>query len=270
MILLGTSANPRAVQGAADYFKSQGINVVLKSFDHRQVEVWVPELDEQSAKKLWNDFIDNPYDEKYLIASWHTGNTHSRFIYKGGSLNLVKRFKALHYFLKCIFVVILFIFAGLYLPVGNEIYTLLQFDPRSPLTWVSPALMHFSALHLIFNLGWWLHLGNRLVERVGAKQLILLFFISSLVSNWAQYLFVDQRFGGLSGVVYALLGYAWIHSVRNSHQQTLVEKPVVGFMLIWMIFGFTDVFFISMANWAHLFGLLTGMILALQPKLKRA
>ncbi|TMO67164.1 rhomboid family intramembrane serine protease GlpG [Pseudoalteromonas aurantia] len=270
MILIGTSDNPRAVQGAADYFKRQGVNAVLKSMDGWHVEVWVPESEEHSAIPLWNEFVDNPHDEKYLTASWHTGNTETQFLYKGGSLNLAKRFNELHYFLKTIFVIALVIFSCLYIVEGKAVYALLQFDPRSPLTWLSPALMHFSALHLIFNLAWWLHLGNKIIKRVGAKQLILIFLISSLVSNWAQYLFVDQRFGGLSGVVYALLGYAWVYSAQHNHQEALIEKPVVGFMLIWMIFGFTDVFFISMANWAHLFGLLTGMLLALLSKLKRA
>ncbi|KAF7774445.1 GlpG protein [Pseudoalteromonas citrea] len=270
MILVGTSDNPRAVQGAADYFKSQGVNAVLKSIDGRHVEVWVPELDEQNIIPLWNDFVENPYDEKYLTASWHTGDTDTQFLYKGSALNLAKRFHQLHCFLKSVFVVTLIIFASLFITEEPVVYKLLQFDPSSPLTWITPALMHFSALHLIFNLGWWLHLGSRIINRVGAKQLIVIFLTSSLISNWAQYLFVDQRFGGLGGVVYALLGYAWIYSAKNTEQEPLVEKPIVGFMLLWMIFGFTEIFFISMANWAHLFGLLTGMLLALVINLRRS
>ena len=91
------------------------------------------------------------------------------------------------------------------------------------------------------------------------------------MSNWAQYLLVDNRFGGLSGVVYALLGFAWIYSSKLPEEKQLITKPVVGFMLVWMVLGFADVLFISMANWAHLFGLLSGMAIAgLQlPKTKK-
>jgi GlpG protein len=32
-------------------------------------------------------------------------------------------------------------------------------------------------------------------------------------------------------------------------------------MLIWLALGFADVLFVSMANWAHLFGLLSGAAL---------
>jgi len=33
-------------------------------------------------------------------------------------------------------------------------------------------------------------------------------------------------------------------------------------MVVWMLLGFAEVLPISMANWAHLFGLLSGMLLA--------
>ncbi|MBE0367094.1 rhomboid family intramembrane serine protease GlpG [Pseudoalteromonas aurantia] len=263
MILIGTSDNPRAVQGAADYFKSQGVAVVLESHDGRYVQVWVPKAQHEQAQALWQDFIDNPYDEKYLTASWHTGDTDTQFMYKGGSLNLIRRFHQLHCCLKSVFVVCIAIFISFHIFDTHFVFQLLQFDPSSPMTWLSPALIHIGIVHLVFNLGWWLHLGDKLINRVGPLQVVSISIASAIISNWAQYLFVDQNFGGLSGVVYALLGYAWIYSQRNPSQAALVEKPVVGFMLIWMALGFTDLLFVNMANWAHLFGMLTGMLLAI-------
>ena len=261
MIHIGSSDNPRAVQGAADYFKTQGVDIELKTLDGKHVEVWVSDDDLELATTLWKEFLEHPYHEKYQIASWQAGDTEARFIYHGKRLNLIKRFKNLHVFLKSVCAVCLLIYLSLYLPYGWDLFTLLQFDPSSLPNWLTPALMHFSAIHLIFNLGWWLHLGDRLIKRTSAKMLLVLFVVSGLVSNWAQYFFVDKNFGGLSGVVYALLGYAWVYGARHTSEAPLVEKPIVGFMLIWMLVGFSDVLFINMANWAHLFGLLSGMLL---------
>ncbi|CAM4018334.1 rhomboid family intramembrane serine protease GlpG [Pseudoalteromonas byunsanensis] len=269
MILLGTYNNPRAVQGAADYFKTQGIPVSLRSNDGINVEVWVSETYRTQADILWQDFVNNPHHSKYSDASWQSGHTNSALIYGGSDLNLRQRFSALHWFLKLIFVLCLIVFGSFYLFDANAIFTSLQFKPDAPLSWVTPVLLHFGALHLVFNLSWWLHLGHQIVQRTGARYLFILFIVSSFVSNWAQFLMVDSRFGGLSGVVYALLGYAWIYSVKHSAQEPIVGKPIIGFMLLWMIFGFTELFFISMANWAHLFGLLSGMLIAfVQPKQK--
>ncbi|MCF6435879.1 MULTISPECIES: rhomboid family intramembrane serine protease GlpG [Pseudoalteromonas] len=271
MILLGTHNNPRAVQGAVDYFKTQGISVSLRSSDGVNVEVWVPEAYQEKAETLWQDFVTNPHDRKYADASWQSGQTNSALIYSGSELNIWQRFSALHWFLKLIFVLCLIVFSSFYLFDANAIFANLQFKPDAPLSWITPALLHFGALHLVFNLSWWLHLGHQIVQRTGARYLFVLFIVSSLVSNWAQFLMVDSRFGGLSGVVYALLGFAWIYSVKHPTQEPIVGKPIVGFMLLWMIFGFTELFFISMANWAHLFGLLSGMLIAfIQPRRKTA
>ncbi|BBN80780.1 rhomboid family intramembrane serine protease GlpG [Pseudoalteromonas sp. A25] len=263
MILLGTYNNPRAVQGAADYFKTQGVPVSLRSDDGIHVEVWVPSEFESKAYLLWQDFLENPHHDKYLAASWHSGEAKSPLNYGANELNLVKRFSALHGFLKLIFILCLGVFISFYLFDPNTIFSYLQFKAHDPISWLTPVLLHFGALHLVFNLSWWLHLGNQIVERSGAIYIYMLFILSAIVSNWAQFIMVDSRFGGLSGVVYALLGYAWIYGVKQPEKPAIVSKGVVGFMLLWMIFGFTDLFFISMANWAHLFGLLSGISVAL-------
>lgn len=272
MILLGQHSEPRALQGAADYFKSQGIKVKLTYLDNRTAQVWVSEHDAERATLLWQEFLSNPYHERYLAASWQTGDTQVKFNYMGKDLNLAKRFVGLHWFLKLTFIVCISVFASFFLVQNPQSWLdKLLFNPTEPLSWLTPAIIHFGALHLIFNLSWWLYLGNKIVKQAGSSSLFLLFFISALVSNWAQYLIVDNRFGGLSGVVYALLGFAWIYSTKLPEEKQLITKPIVGFMLVWMVLGFADVLFISMANWAHLFGLLSGMaIAALQlPKSKR-
>ena len=69
MILLGQYSEPRTLQGAVDYFKSQGVVVKLTYLDSQTAQVWVSEKDEQAASKLWFEFLKDPYHSRYMTAS---------------------------------------------------------------------------------------------------------------------------------------------------------------------------------------------------------
>ncbi|MFP3334687.1 rhomboid family intramembrane serine protease, partial [Pseudomonas sp. SIMBA_064] len=73
--------------------------------------------------------------------------------------------------------------------------------------WFSHALLHFSLLHILFNLMWWWYLGGAVEKRLGSGKLFVILLISALLSGWLQAKFSGIWFGGLSGVVYALMGY---------------------------------------------------------------
>lgn len=161
--------------------------------------------------------------------------------------------------LKFVFITSLGIYLSFFVYGVESVFSTFQFDPHTPWRWVTPAFLHFGLLHLVFNLSWWVYLGNLIERRLGNWVLSAIFITGALLSNWMQYLLADANFGGLSGVVYALLGFCWIHSVLHPKSSPLISTPVVGFMLVWMVLGFTDVLFINMANWAHLFGLIGGI-----------
>ncbi|RRS07687.1 rhomboid family intramembrane serine protease GlpG [Pseudoalteromonas sp. J010] len=262
MKLIAHYHNPRLAQGAVDYIKTQGIECILRSHDGQQVEVWLERGDEQQAIYLWQQFIANPEAKRYQAASWQTGSTAGLFNYQGQKLNLVQRFLTLNWLLQGVFAVSIIVFITMLFGDANHIFSLFRFSLDKPWAWITPTLIHFSAIHLIFNLSWWLHLGAQVSKRFGLWSLICIYFVTGITSNFMQFVFVDANFGGLSGVVYGLLGFCWIIGHKNPQQLPLVSKPIVGFMLLWMLFGFTDTFFISMANWAHLFGLLSGMFIA--------
>lgn len=124
--------------------------------------------------------------------------------------------------------------------------------------WFTPALLHFSLMHLVFNLMWWWFLAGQFEQVLGRWQLVSFSLSCALLSNLAQYLMVGPFFGGLSGVVYALFGYFWWAGRLNPSQGLQLSPGLIGFMLIWMVLGFLDVLWIQMANWAHLVGLLAG------------
>ncbi|MDU2939399.1 MAG: rhomboid family intramembrane serine protease, partial [Enterobacteriaceae bacterium] len=124
------------------------------------------------------------------------------------------------------------------------------------------ALMHFSVLHILFNLLWWWYLGGTVEKRLGSGKLVVITVISALLSGFVQYHFSGPWFGGLSGVVYALMGYAWLRGERDPQSGVFLPRGLIGFALIWLIAGWFDLFGMSIANGAHVAGLLVGLAMA--------
>ena len=133
---------------------------------------------------------------------------------------------------------------------------------------ITPIFLHFGIVHFIFNSLWLSMLGSRIERLSGSIHLILLVLISGLVSNLAQFWWSGAaNFGGMSGVVYALLGYIWIAHKLVPHSLTALPKGIVGFMIGWLILCMTPVLTfllgVGIANAAHLGGLIIGMVLGL-------
>lgn len=131
---------------------------------------------------------------------------------------------------------------------------------------VTPALIHFGALHLIFNALWVWEFGRMIERQQSSLGLAVLFLISAISANLAQYAMGDILFGGLSGVVYALLGYCWFWDKLAPVPMFHVRKPVFVLLLVWLVFcmvgGATMLGFGSIANAAHVAGLVSGSLWA--------
>lgn len=122
---------------------------------------------------------------------------------------------------------------------------------------ITPILLHFGGVHLVFNLLWWWTLGG-LIERFQSSfQLAMLTLGIGLVSNAVQYWADGPAFGGLSGVIYGLMGYLWLYGRVNPRAGYQLRPAIVNFMLVWMVLGFTGLIG-PVANAAHLSGLLAG------------
>ncbi len=133
----------------------------------------------------------------------------------------------------------------------------------------TPAILHFSVLHIVFNMLWLWYLGAMVEIKQGRLRMVMLFALTALVSNAAQYLQTGPLFGGMSGVVYGLVGYCWLWDKRHPSIFKLPDA-LMGFMLVWLVLGYVGVMESlpgvgAMANTAHLVGLVTGTLLALLP-----
>jgi GlpG protein len=154
-------------------------------------------------------------------------------------------------------------------PVGNDLFF---FEPlRDSLEagqwWrlLTPMLLHFGVLHLAMNAMWYWELGERIESRQGGLALLGLTLLFGLISNFAQYwLGGNGLFGGLSGVLYGLLGYCWLFNWLAPHPAFQLPRGVLVMMLVWLLVcmsGVVDLLgFGSIANAAHVGGLVAGCV----------
>lgn len=133
---------------------------------------------------------------------------------------------------------------------------------------LTPMFIHFGILHLAMNTLWFWELGRRIEARQGPWTLLVLTLLFSLAANFAQYLHAGPSlFGGLSGVLYGLLGHCWIFQRLAPNNAYRLPPGVLVMMLAWLLICMTGIFellqFGAIANAAHVGGLLAGCLTGL-------
>ncbi|WP_299489707.1 rhomboid family intramembrane serine protease GlpG [uncultured Shewanella sp.] len=270
MIEIGKLPNARAAQALVDYLKGEQILCEIHPSEQGVTLVLLQEEHFSRVQKEYHDFIENPYQSKYLEASWNNGDSRTQIDYGSPGLHLFSQFMTgagpltLTIMLACIA-----IFSAMNLGLSNPIFESLSFfgatsHPSYIEFWrlFTPSLLHFSALHIIFNLIWWWYLGGKIETRIGFTPLFILLIVAGTLPNILQYIIAGPYFGGLSGVVYALLGYTWLMGIKRPQAGIGIPPSYMIFMLIWLALGFTDIFGFSVANGAHIGGLIIGLLQA--------
>jgi GlpG protein len=130
---------------------------------------------------------------------------------------------------------------------------------------ITPAFLHFGWLHIVFNCLWLWDLGRRVEQVMGHLNMFMLFLVIAVVSNASQFEFGGGGlFGGMSGVVYGLLGFSWVAPQLQPAWPIQPPKAIMIFMVGWLVVcmsGMVEVLgFGAIANAAHLGGLLCGAV----------
>ena len=133
---------------------------------------------------------------------------------------------------------------------------------------LTPVFLHFGVLHLAFNTLWLWELGRRIEAARGRLTLLAVLVLTGAGGNIAQYLFGGGvMFGGMSGVIYGLLGYAWVWNRVSGAPGLALPRGLMPVMLGWLVLCMSGVVeaigFGAIANAAHGAGLAIGALLGL-------
>lgn len=249
------------------YLRAQRMQVDYKyqsgDMPHTIVLSDMAQLDE--AKAYIEEFLANPHHEKYQKLAWQQGSTVE--LSEGGGVFGSARFPKLTetpftslILVSCIAAYIAAFFVG----TG-----LLQMHPLAEImetgqVWrlIGPVFIHYDEAHIIFNLLWWWMLGGQIEKRFGISTLLMVFATTALVSNIGQLLVSGPNFGGLSGVVYGVVGFVWALGWLRPNWGVSLPNSMFGFLIVWLLLGYADILWVSMANTAHTLGLVSGCALA--------
>lgn len=125
---------------------------------------------------------------------------------------------------------------------------------------LSPMFLHFGELHLVFNMLWLWYFGRQLESLQPVWAFLLLVIFTSFVSNTTQYLAIEyNNFGGMSGVVYGLVGYTWIiHSLMPRSHLLINNNMFIFFVIALVLMEVLASSWIATA--AHAGGLISGIV----------
>ena len=123
---------------------------------------------------------------------------------------------------------------------------------------ITPIFIHFGLLHILFNLLWLRDLGSMIEGHQSSWRLAVLVLVIGACSNLAQFYYHGPAFGGMSGVVYGLLGYIWMRGRFDPGSGLFLQPSTVIMMIIWFFACFTPIM-PNVANACHAVGLVMGI-----------
>jgi membrane associated rhomboid family serine protease len=131
-----------------------------------------------------------------------------------------------------------------------------------PWTLVTSILPHGGILHLVFNLYWTWPFGCAVESRLGSAKYALFVLLAAAVSMGSE-MIVGNRVIGLSGVVYALVAFAWARGRYDNQFRGLVDDSLRNFFVLWFFIciALTELDVMRIGNVAHGMGAVIGWAL---------
>lgn len=295
MRMIGSVTSDDEAARLGDYLLSIGINNhVERSPDGASSMVWVERDDDlDRARVELEQFLRNPADERYGRASRQAGQIRAEREAK--QQRLARNFRDVRTgwairgharpgpVTLTLIVLCGIVAATTWLGTEEGMLNPLRIQPveyhegglvswpreleavKSGEVWrlVTPILMHYSPFHLLFNMMWLYHLGSQVEDRKGALVIIALVVVSAIPSNFFQFLESGPLFGGMSGVVYALIGYVWMKGKFQPQEGMFLDRTSVIIAMVWLVLCMTVLE--NIANTAHAVGLGIGLAVGAAP-----
>lgn len=140
---------------------------------------------------------------------------------------------------------------------------------KQPWRLIAPMFLHFGFMHLFFNMSWLSHLGGMIEREKRSWFLLFLVTFTHIASAFTEYFWemyglhrTTIIFGGFSGAVYGLIGFAWMYAEYNRSGYIRLSPQNIQLAVVWMVLCFTGALG-PIANGAHFGGFAAGMILGM-------
>lgn len=292
MRLIGTIGSEQHATLFSDYLFVRGIENQVEQ-EGAQFEVWVL-ADEQTdeAGKLWQQFVTNPAAPEYAGAPTAARKKEAQIQEAAeaaadrtftSSEVLRREHSGMPYVTVFLFIVTIVVAMLTHLGEKSDlvqpwVITKYEFgngmiywmgglpEVRQGEVWrlVTPIFVHFGPVHLIFNLLNLLILGAMIERAMGSRYVLVFVLVIAVISNLAEYAInlppisrAAPSFGGMSGVVYALFGFAWMKSKFDFASGIFVHPNTVAMIMVWYFICLTGI--MPIANMVHTVGLLMGL-----------
>jgi GlpG protein len=144
---------------------------------------------------------------------------------------------------------------------------------------ITPAFLHMSFWHIIFNMYWLVILGFRIERREGGLCFLSLVIAAAAIPNFLQAIMPPELggtpafagpgfwvipFGGFSGVGYAIFGFVWMRGSWKNVPEYFLTPGSVMVWIAWFMLGVLgldrSLVGFEMADWAHGGGLFIGLL----------
>jgi len=278
---IGHLSDENSARLFGDFLLAQGVGNQVERQGDREWTIWISEEDNvDRAAKLLAEFRENPADLKYRTAAESAAEVRaSKAKEEAAYRKKLRRGRQLFRpmtsyafgpltFVLIVISVAVFIFSkfgtdpervlALFISATDGDRTLPEIRHGEIWRLFTPMFIHFNVLHILFNMLWLRDLGSMIEGRQNSFQLAILSLVIAAGSNLAQYYAKGPVFGGMSGVVYGLLGYVWIRGKRDPGSGLYLHPSTVTMMIIWFLACATGILG-PIANYAHGAGLLIGM-----------
>jgi GlpG protein len=286
MRLIGHLENESLARTFADYLYVQGIDNQLELQKDEGWAIWIRDEDKlDPAAKLLASFRENPNDPRYHTEAKSAPQLRAReekddaayrkklrsgrqlfqplAAYGFGPLTFAVLVVCVAVFIWSRFATNLDAISSLFISERmadhRDFHSMLPEITHGQI-WrlFTPIFIHMGFLHILFNMLWLRDLGSMIEARQGTLQLALLVLVIAGLSNFGQYYVSGPIFGGMSGVVYGLLGYIWIRGKFDPGSGLFLHPSTVNMMLIWFVLCYTNLLG-PVANTAHAVGLIAGI-----------
>jgi GlpG protein len=253
-----------------NYLNAQGIDAEFRSQDDGG-EAWIHDEDRlRRARAIVEEFTENPDLDKFTNAIFTPKPPKPEVKHIDVRRDIFSRNQASSAGKLTIFLIV--VCSALHLatsqtPTGAIRMALFYSQYRnigipeimSGQVWrlVTPILLHGDFFHLLFNMIWLYQLGNQIEQIKGTRYFSFLIVVLAVLCNTAQFLTSGPAFLGMSGVVYGMLGFIWMHTRYQTGTSFELSQQTVVFMVIWMFLCLFNVIQ-SVANAEHVMGFVAG------------